>query len=419
MNATAATLEIACAKPDCHWSGPPGDAAGHDCPTPAPDDVAENKQALADPVAGMSDINGEPIPDEESVAAGMPYRVVWVAADGAKRVTIGTANNEDAALRLAAMTDRGKGSIEIEMYQAIANDADPTDRQEIEAWLFAHGSYDNDGNPADAKTTALADRLSTLLAADPEPDLPEVPDSPVAWQTVIAAELERQPDAKEHRWLVVLVGPDGGSDATLLGSGKTKAEAAIVEEDAQARPDVDGVVLIVKTADVLQAAAGLAEAAPAGDESEKNSETAEQTAGNGAPSPHKPSKTLFDASAYDREDLALPKVDGHAIDRIAVAFSGEVMLDRSNPDHVALFRRLTLFKNAELWISGSVKGIGTTGATNREGELDVVVGKRSIKVEHVRILGPEDLDNAAAELAAQARDAAENQEDRDRNTQED
>src|SRR3569833_1306251 len=50
---------------------------------------------------------------------------------------------------------------------------------------------------------------------------------------------------------------------------------------------------------------------------------------------------LFDRSQYDREDLAIPKVDGQQIDKIRVDFGGSIMLDRSDPADVALYNSLT------------------------------------------------------------------------------
>lgn len=123
---------------------------------------------------------------------------------------------------------------------------------------------------------------------------------------------------------------------------------------------------------------------------------------------------LFDTSEYRDPSLALPQIDGHDIDRIAIKFSGEIMLDRSDKDHVALWRRVKLGQKIELWVEAKGLGYEGKGATNKDGELDVIVAKRSVSVQHVRVLGPEDLKEAALEVASQARDAAENQDARDR-----
>lgn len=99
----------------------------------------------------------------------------------------------------------------------------------------------------------------------------------------------------------------------------------------------------------------------------------------------------FDATDYTREDLQIPKIDGNAIDKIRVDFSGSVMLDRSAPADVALFNRLVLGGEAELRCAGKVSGTGAGFTTNKEGNLDVVVGKKTLKVETVWVLTPEQL----------------------------
>jgi hypothetical protein len=102
-------------------------------------------------------------------------------------------------------------------------------------------------------------------------------------------------------------------------------------------------------------------------------------------------KALFDKSAYDREDLQIPKVDGQSIDKIRVDFQGSIMLDRSSPADVALYNRLVLGKAAELRVSGKVSGTGAGWTTNRDGDLDAIVGKRTIKIDTVWLLEPEQL----------------------------
>jgi hypothetical protein len=100
---------------------------------------------------------------------------------------------------------------------------------------------------------------------------------------------------------------------------------------------------------------------------------------------------IFDDSAYEREDLAIPKVDGEGIDKIRITFSGNVMLDRSNPADVALFNRARLSQELELRCSGKVSAVTTGFTTSKDGDLDAVVGGKTIKVESVWILDPEDL----------------------------
>ena len=92
---------------------------------------------------------------------------------------------------------------------------------------------------------------------------------------------------------------------------------------------------------------------------------------------------LFDRSQYEREDLAIPKVDGQTIDRIRLDFSGSVFLDRSNPQDVALYNRLTLKGDVTLMVEGRCSDTGAKGATDRDGNLDVIVGHKKVRVHTV------------------------------------
>lgn len=58
-------------------------------------------------------------------------------------------------------------------------------------------------------------------------------------------------------------------------------------------------------------------------------------------------ESAFDAGAYDDPRLRLDYVDGKRVDRISIRFAGTVDLDRTNPDHVDLYRRLTLGKEVD------------------------------------------------------------------------
>lgn len=102
-------------------------------------------------------------------------------------------------------------------------------------------------------------------------------------------------------------------------------------------------------------------------------------------------KSLFDASDYDREDLAIPKVDGNQIDKIRFAFSGSVLLERSEIADVAAFNGAKLGKELELRVTAKVAGVGTGFTTNKDGDLDVIVGEKKLKIESVWVLDPEEL----------------------------
>ena len=96
-----------------------------------------------------------------------------------------------------------------------------------------------------------------------------------------------------------------------------------------------------------------------------------------------PEGRIFDASDYEREDLALPKIDGNGIDKIAINFTGRVFLDRADPHDVALIRRLMLGHNVTLQVEGVGKTFKGGFTTNKDGDLDVIVLERSVKVHTV------------------------------------
>lgn len=102
--------------------------------------------------------------------------------------------------------------------------------------------------------------------------------------------------------------------------------------------------------------------------------------------------TLVDPADYTDPELALPKVDGESIDKIELAFSGRVFLDRSSKADVALFRDLKLGRDVTLMVEARCQGTGATGSTNREGDLDVVVGGKRLKVHSVYRPAAEDLE---------------------------
>lgn len=391
MSSATTALEISCAKPDCHWRGSPADAPGHTCPTPAAE-----------------------------------AEVVEVEDDAVAR---GEATTIDA-------------------------DADPTERAEIEAWLLEHGNYDEQGIPQDEKTATIDARLVALTAEeqdeDEEPELDDAtaeaameeleqaieegeytpvgdddgfdplgggpanvqPSSPRPWETVIAEALESQTAVKEYRWLVVWKPEDATREAELIGRGKVKTEAVVIAEDVASRGELSGEIAVEKTADVLKAAAEiekkreLVEEEPAKTVEEPQEPASEPEPAEPKPDVQKaaeeaqaaatkpgaePKGALFDASDFDREDLAIAKVDGFQIDRIALGFSGGVMLDRSEPADVALYNRVKMGQEVELWVTAKGSGTGAKPATNREGDLDVIVGKKELRIEGLRVLKPEEL----------------------------
>jgi hypothetical protein len=102
-------------------------------------------------------------------------------------------------------------------------------------------------------------------------------------------------------------------------------------------------------------------------------------------------QALLDRSQYEREDRALPKVDGEPTDKIAIAFSGRVLLDRTDPRDVALMRRMLLGQDVTLMVEAKCSGKGHGFTTNKEGDLDAVVLEHRAKVHTVYRPAGEDL----------------------------
>jgi hypothetical protein len=92
---------------------------------------------------------------------------------------------------------------------------------------------------------------------------------------------------------------------------------------------------------------------------------------------------IIDRSAYEREDLQIPKIDGQTVDRIALKFGGTVYLDRSDASDVAVYNELRFGRDVELLIDAKCLGVGASGATNKDGNLDVVVSTKGLKVHSI------------------------------------
>ena len=122
----------------------------------------------------------------------------------------------------------------------------------------------------------------------------------------------------------------------------------------------------------------MATAAPEKDLEQELTEKAKTAAQNGA--------GLFDRSQYDDPELAIAKVDGQEIDKIRLTFSGSVMLDRSDKADVALYNKLVLSDSTvTLMVEGECTATGAKKNTNREGDLDVIVGVKGVKIGSVYV----------------------------------
>lgn len=467
MSTATSALTIECAKPDCHWRGSPADAPTHDCPTPA----VINGRNETEGVEHVHDPRPSFVREREEIEARLTAAGVEFSSDLGLEELRGLAqllvDDPPAAREPEATPDPEPQLAEpaaAAPTETPAYDSDPQTLDELGQWLAAHGAYDSNGVPSDERTATLDARYGVLVQQvsginpddrrDDELQVGEATDEPREglevplgreaeigpdggrilprpWQAAIAAALETQQEVAAYKWFVVWHPADDTRESELIGRGKKKQDAVIIQEDVIARGQLQGEIAVVKTADVIAAAeTHAAEVERRRELTDEPDQAVEQpnpetpgTSGNDPEppetprTPEPPTKTpdaLFDIDEYADPTLALPTVDGHSIDRIALTFTGEVMLDRSDKDHVALFRRIKLGQPVELWVEGRGFGFQAKPNTNRDGDLDVVVAKRAISVQHVRVMGPEDLQEAALELASQARDAEEADSARDR-----
>jgi hypothetical protein len=380
-------LEIQCSKPDCFWSGAPADAADHPCPTPDP--------ALAEAPLVQDVPPGDPVP-------------------------------------LFAT------------------------KQELEHWLAEHGVYDGAGNPSNAETIEADRQYAAFLAAEkaaatpPEPPIEDPPGG--SWQVAVVAQLQDRDDARQIKWLIVdedaaellngfpikapaeetlLEWIDGGREATLWRA----ADLVKIAADIQAGIlDEDGIEFdaAVRTADATDPE-GRDAGIPSDGQRLRGHATADETDGTAdegaepepddddeAGEPLTPAALqavedllepddgenivqLFDAADYDKPGLQIPKIDGHSIDRIFLDFGGSVPLDRSEPSHVDLYNRVTGRGTLELWIEAKWGGTVGKPATNRDGENDIIAGRKTLRVEEIRIVDADQLgDLEALELVRAA-----------------
>jgi hypothetical protein len=114
--------------------------------------------------------------------------------------------------------------------------------------------------------------------------------------------------------------------------------------------------------------------------------------GEPEPPPEDPDgKALFDKSAYETEELALPKIDGEGVDKIAAKFGGTVWLDRGSPEDVALIRGVKVGQSVTLKVEATVGPPVPGFTTNKEGDLDVLYLGRKFVVTGVYRPAAEDL----------------------------
>lgn len=231
-----------------------------------------------------------------------------------------------------------------------------------------------------------------------------------SWQRTIIDELDQlqltDEIPEDHTHAAVFVPSSDDETALLLGTAESELAAIVIAEDKGAPFADDGEARVVKLADLVAwsraNAAGGKEPQLEGptveprrqnveteqpDEVEQPSpeveEPEEDTAAHSLHVDAAGQTAAFDPSQYDREDLQIPKIDGQSIDRIAIKFGGEIHLDRSDPSDVALYNALRFGKDVAMLIEGRCNSTGAKGATDREGDLDVVIGQKSLKIHSI------------------------------------
>lgn len=81
--------------------------------------------------------------------------------------------------------------------------------------------------------------------------------------------------------------------------------------------------------------------------------------------------TVVDEVDYvDALQLEIPGMDGYRADRLALAFSGQVDLDRTSADDLEFVNGLTLGKQVELRVTATVTKKGFTLTAGKEDSPD-------------------------------------------------
>ena len=93
-------------------------------------------------------------------------------------------------------------------------------------------------------------------------------------------------------------------------------------------------------------------------------------------------EAIFDASGYD---LPIPRLDGHKADRLSIAFSGGVELDRTSEDDLSLVEGLKLGHEVELRVIATVTKKGFTLNTGKDDEPDKTGYGVGLKVNSLEV----------------------------------
>jgi hypothetical protein len=393
-------LQISCAKPGCDWVGPPADAATHPCPTVANGDTPTTLDLMGGFEAisawllehGQFDNAGEPTDEETRQATARLEQIV--ADDEASRAT------PEPDLDLEPAGDDGTRTWE----QRIRDEIQATEKPGSYRWaVIGHPREDGAESvllslhaikgsaeqeielqsdyPGEVVPYRVSDLVKTAaehdaLEPDAEPENEEAAGDDESASATGPTHAEGGPDPSED--------VAGGTDEPTPEPGE---QASAIEQLEQAAEAAGGTLTvdhddIVKPPDAGGELVELPTATKAKQPRKAKAPEAETPADAGA---------LFDATDYETEDLAIPKVDGSSIDRIAIDLSGGVMLDRSNPAHVELYNRVHMRKSLELWVTAVGAGVGAKPATNRDGENDIIVGRKGLRIDAIRVVEPEQL----------------------------
>lgn len=71
----------------------------------------------------------------------------------------------------------------------------------------------------------------------------------------------------------------------------------------------------------------------------------------------------FDAAAYE---LPIPRLDGHKADKLTLAFSGSIELDRTSEDDLELIESMRLGRDVTLQVTATVARKGFTLSAGKD-----------------------------------------------------
>src|SRR4051812_26149855 len=82
-------------------------------------------------------------------------------------------------------------------------------------------------------------------------------------------------------------------------------------------------------------------------------------------------------------ELPAIEVDESNPTAVSIAFSGQITLDRSQADDMALYNQLKHGKSFDLRLSGLVKGSKKTHRRDSEGNVDAIVETKSLVIDSI------------------------------------